>query len=163
MTAAAPAAEGPGFLRSLERGENGALALVPDSARDDASAEGQARRPRLRTLALTAVLLVVTAFSVARFLEEREGAVRILPADEIQQLSPFLLSGYRSDEGRGDVFVGSIDEHWWDQLEPTERAALATLLAERLGVRELQLFDRTRSLRARWVSGELTFPSDRSS
>jgi hypothetical protein len=162
-TAAAPTAEAPGFLRSLDRGNEKAPARLPKSPGDDASASGQTRPPRLRALALAAVLLAVTASAGVRLLESQEGAARVLPVEEIRQLSPYLLSGYRSDEGRGDVFIGNIDERWWDDLEATERAALASLLAERLGVRELQLFDRTRSLRARWVSGEITFPGEHSS
>jgi hypothetical protein len=157
--ASAPAAaEGPGFLRSMERPPR-----EPGRAREAAPAPKSTRAISLRTAALTVLLLVLCGYTTLQFLAAREGAVRVLPAAEVAQLSPFLLSGYRSDEGRGDVFIGSVDENWWEALEPSERATLATDLAERLRVRELQLFDRTHSLRARWVSGELTLPGGQES
>jgi hypothetical protein len=163
VAAPAPAAEAPSFLRSLNREPNETPTRAPIAASTDTTDIERARPQRLRALALVAVLLVVSGFAVMRYLEMQDGTVRVLPVDEIHQLSPFLLSGYRSDEGRGGVFVGRVDVLRWNDLEPFERAALASLLAERLGVRELQLFDQTRSLRARWVSGDVTLLSENNS
>lgn len=123
------------------------------------------RLPRLRFAVLTLVLLALGGYTLSDHLVEREQAFRSFSDEQLRGFSPLLVSAYRSEGGRGGLYVGTLDERKWDALGPREKQEMASDMGWALagyGVREMLLYDGTRSLRARWVAGELTLPSERS-
>jgi hypothetical protein len=68
---------------------------------------------------------------------------------ELEQLSPYLSHGKRSDAGAGTAFVGTLEDAW-SALEPARQQdaadALVAALRER-GVREIMVYDDEQRLR----------------
>jgi hypothetical protein len=68
---------------------------------------------------------------------------------ELEQLSPYLSHGKRSDAGAGTAFVGTLEDAW-SALEPGRQQvaadALVAALRER-GVREIMVYDDEQHLR----------------
>jgi len=63
--------------------------------------------------------------------------------DQLDQVSPFLSHGARSENGRGPAFVGEIRDGW-SALQASERTAVAADLVETLresGVRDVMIYD----------------------
>jgi hypothetical protein len=63
--------------------------------------------------------------------------------DQLDQVSPYLSHGARSEKGRGPAFVGEIRDSW-SALEAAGQIPVATDLVERLrenGVRDVMIYD----------------------
>ena len=95
------------------------------------------------------------------------GAVHLLPQDprraavlseaELEKISPWLGSAYRSRLGLGTVFFGTV-VNAWSTLDPEARALAAETIREELsnaGVQEVFLFDTRNLLLAHFVGEQL--------
>jgi hypothetical protein len=63
--------------------------------------------------------------------------------NQLDQLSPYLSRGARSENGQGPAFVGGIRDSWW-ALPASDRTLVATELVETLrdsGVRDVMIYD----------------------
>jgi hypothetical protein len=72
-----------------------------------------------------------------------------LGREPLEQLSPYLESGRRSDAGTGSSFVGRISDEW-SELDVAERTRVATSLTDALrqqGVRHIMIYDDDHQLR----------------
>ena len=63
--------------------------------------------------------------------------------DQLDQVSPYLSRGARSENGQGPAFVGGIRDGW-SALQESDRALVAADLVEALresGVRDVMIYD----------------------
>jgi hypothetical protein len=139
--------------------------LAPERSRDSSRAEASrivsealaasptAERSPLRDLPWKLIAALATgglfvALTVALAYTHFWDAGRVA-GGELAALSPYLLSGTRSDEGVGRAFVGTLDAQW-SRLESAEQTLEADHLVEvlrELGVREIMIYDGDRRLR----------------
>jgi hypothetical protein len=85
------------------------------------------------------------------------GDLRILKAEELSQLSPFLDSGYRHEVVGSVVFSGTLNAAW-DYLGTPERVTVAREIGERFearGVERVVLIDRLKRTQVRYADGAL--------
>jgi hypothetical protein len=87
-------------------------------------------------------------------------AVRTLNAGQLSEISPLLVSGYRSEGGQGLMFIGTLADGWQRMEEPARREAAKRMHAQlyQAGVFEVILFNRTRALQVHYVGELNTFP-----
>jgi hypothetical protein len=126
-----------------------------------AQASRTGRQPsRQRLFALAAALLLIGAGVGYSLLTRAPHTVRTLSAAQLSEISPLLLSGYRSEGGRGLMFIGTLAEGWQRLEEPARREAARRMHAQlyRDGVFEVILFNRTRALQVHYVGEMNTFP-----
>jgi len=105
------------------------------------------RRSFGRALRLVATsALVVLAARV--WLVTPSGTVRPFPDSELETVSPWLASGYRSGSGSGPIFVGILDPTWHALTSHARRAKAAEItdLLVSAGVRDILLYDSRRRL-----------------
>ena len=75
---------------------------------------------------------------------------------ELEQLSPFLSDGKRSERGTGTAFAGTLDDEW-SELEPAQQARAADALVAALrgrGLREIMVYDSDQRLRIQALGGQ---------
>ncbi len=111
----------------------------------------------MRRLLATVAVAALTALVGFRWLVPDPQAARVLSGEQLAAISTHLLSGYRSERGQGNVFIGTVGPGW-RQLEAEERRNAADEIQGGLvkaGVRDILLFDTSRALQARWVGGKL--------
>ena len=114
---------------------------------------------RLRIVALAAALMMGAA-GAYHLLAREPHAVRVFSAEQLANISPLLVSGFRSDGGRGLMFIGTLGDRWQRMEEPARREAAQRLHAQlhQAGVFEVILFNRTRALQVHYVGELNTFP-----
>ncbi len=155
-----PSAE-PGPAPAAQAGR----ALTGSSdVRDANRAEGRApqedrarERGRWRRWSLAAGLAAALAAAGFTYLPLDPRGVRTLSATQLSELSPLLVSGYRSHRGEGPLFIGTLSPRW-QRLKPAAQDEAGEAIRARLareGVREVMLFDDARSLQAHYL-GERT-------
>ena len=118
------------------------------------------RPSRQRIFALATVLLLLGAGAAYRLLEKDPHGVRVLSSAQLAEISPLLVSAYRSENGRGRVFIGTLSDTW-QQMQTPARRETAERVRDRLstlGVSEVILFDGRRALQVHYVGGSNTFP-----
>jgi len=83
-----------------------------------------------------------------------------LSADQLADISSLLVSGYRSEWGKGLMFIGTLADNWQRMEEPARRKAAKRMHAQlyQAGVFEMILFNRTRALQVPYVGEMNTFP-----
>jgi hypothetical protein len=126
-----------------------------------APAPRSARQPsRQRVSALAATLLLVGAGVGYHLLAPDPHAVRTLNEKQLSEVSPLLVSGYRSEGGQGLMFIGTLADNWQRMEEPARRKAAKRMHAQLYqdGVFEVILFNRTRALQVHYVGELNTFP-----
>jgi hypothetical protein len=83
--------------------------------------------------------------------------VAVLSSNELARVSPFLDTGYRSEQEDGSVFVGRLHPTW-DYLEPHQRLLVAREIGQAFqqrGVAGVVLEDRWKRVQARYRDGRL--------
>ena len=78
----------------------------------------------------------------------------------LQELSPYLESGYRSHYGAGPLFIGTVSEFWAD-IPLDQQVSRGQAIGDRLlkhGVKEVMLFDAERRMRVHYKRGDLYHP-----
>jgi hypothetical protein len=119
------------------------------------------RQPsRQRTFAVAAALLLVGAGAGYPLFWKDPHAVRTLSEKQLLEVSPLLVSGYRSEGGQGLMFIGTLADNWQRMEEPARRKAAKRMHAHlyEAGVFEMILFNRTRALQVHYVGEMNTFP-----
>ncbi|MEE8509376.1 MAG: hypothetical protein V3T07_09950, partial [Myxococcota bacterium] len=80
--------------------------------------------------------------------------------ERLAGISPILVSGYRSQGGRGELFIGTLGDDWDQMKEPARREISARVwngLIE-MGVFEIILFDRMHKLQVHYVGDFNKYP-----
>ena len=115
---------------------------------------------RSRIAALAAALLVLVAAGAYQLLAKDPHAVRVLSEARLRDISPLLVSGYRSEGGQGLMFIGTFADEWQRLTEPARRKVASRVQAHLYenGVFEIILFDRKRVLQVHYVGELNTFP-----
>jgi hypothetical protein len=104
----------------------------------------------LATLGFAVALLALTVL-----LWPTDGAIRILSSNDLSRISPYLQSGYSSEEGGFSQFVGTLN-HAWDRLETEDRRAEATSIGStfrKTGIGSVVLIDRYQRMQVRYRDG----------
>jgi hypothetical protein len=154
--AARPAGEAArAFTPRARRAEKSPAAPERRAARQPRTGR---RASRQRVLALAAALLLV-GVGTHLFWKDPH-AVRTLNAGQLSEISPLLVSGYRSEGGQGLMFIGTLADGWQRMEEPARREAAKRMHAQltQAGVFEVILFNRTRALQVHYVGELNTFP-----
>jgi hypothetical protein len=108
-----------------------------------------------RTVALSAVGLMVLSIGVVQLMPAGPRATRDLSERALRNLSPYLTGGYRDYAKNGSIFVARTNEKF-DGLGPYERRAAIEKALQRLlgqGVAEMMIFDDDGVLQAHYKSG----------
>lgn len=108
-----------------------------------------------------ASLMLASVLLMANFVTQRPTTVETLRGPTLSRTSPFLVSAYRNDEGRGRILIGRLDEDY-DALAPERRLAVARDLVERLatdGVGEIMLYGPKSRLLVHSIDGQLRRPT----
>ena len=103
-----------------------------------------------------AALIALVAVMVGAGLGRPDRDLETWNREQLATVSPHLLHGARSDEGRGTAFVGTIDEAWLD-LPPRERGESAEDLVMRLrnlGLRQIMIYDEDDVLRIQAIGSQ---------
>ncbi len=104
-----------------------------------------------------AAAFLVLWFVLLAFLLWPGGGVDSLSKQELSEISQYLESGHRSDEGGATRFVGMLNPGW-DHLSTEQRRADALHIGERfeeLGVNGVVLLDRFQRLQVSYSGGRL--------
>jgi hypothetical protein len=138
-----------------------------DTARRADPREREDRRPRAarrlpprRLRVLVALLLLLVGGVAYRSISRDPREVRTLSSRELAQISPLLVSGYRSERGQGLMFIGTLADGW-QRMDRTARQKAAEGMRDRLeraGVSEVILFNGERALQVHYVGGTNTYP-----
>lgn len=115
-------------------------------------------RPQAWKVAAAVVLIAAGAYQYLR--SNDPNAVRLLSQEQLAGISPVLVSGYRSQGGRGELFIGTLDDDWQQMKEPARRELSARIwngLIE-MGVFEIILFDRMHKLQVHYVGDFNKYP-----
>lgn len=117
-----------------------------------------ARGPARRAVAFAAVLgLALLAFS---WIHGEPSEVATLRANELSRTSPYLVSAYRSDQGRGGLLIGRVDPAY-ARLLPRDRIEALDQMALQFrdqGVREAMLYDSRGGLQIHYADGRIRRP-----
>jgi len=102
---------------------------------------GRARFP-LRTVASSVALVAMLCLAAFVWFGGDGGDVRVMTAQELQDLSPRLRTGYRDRDGTGPLFIGTLGPAW-NALDAREREADAERIVghlRRRGVKEVLVY-----------------------
>jgi hypothetical protein len=97
----------------------------------------------------------VALLALAALMWPTGGAIRILSSDDLARISPYLHSGYSSEEDGLSQFVGTLNPDW-DGLETEDRRAEAGSIGEAFretGIGSVVLIDRYRRMQVRYRDG----------
>jgi hypothetical protein len=84
----------------------------------------------------------------------------VFSARDLLEISPLLESGYRTEDGKGPLFMGAFGGGWND-MDDSERKRLAGHVREklaRIGVREVMLYDERKALQVHYVGERNEYP-----
>ncbi len=115
------------------------------------------KRPANYVALLLVVLVTSLVFRVATV---RPRPIQILSQQELEQISPYIASGYRGKSGASPLFIGTVKREWSDLTVENERVEGAKLASELefAGVTDVMLFDASRKLRFHYSAGTIRLP-----
>jgi hypothetical protein len=111
------------------------------------------RIPAIAVLALAIVGGIVAGLNGGD--ETRDGAQ--YSNTQLMAISPFLTSGYRSDDGRGNSFTGNVNAAW-ARLSSTEQRENASRIGAHFakqGITSVKFYDIDRTLRFHFEHGSI--------
>jgi hypothetical protein len=97
----------------------------------------------------------IALLALAVLLWPTAGEIRILSGDDLARISPYLHSGYSSEEDDRSQFVGTLNAGW-DRLGMEDRRAEAVSIGEAFaetGIGSVVLIDQYRRMQVRYRNG----------
>jgi hypothetical protein len=116
-----------------------------------------AKGVRLDATWLRALGLAIGLLAFALLLSPLRGDEGATALGDFSELSPYLQSGYRTDDGGSSRFVGTLSARW-DRLDTTERLSVASQIGDglrRQGIDAVVLLDRHDSVQVRYGDGKV--------
>jgi hypothetical protein len=121
------------------------------------SREAPAKSMRLDTMWLRTLGLAIGLLAFALLLSPLGGGVESPAAGDFSKVSPYLESGYRTDDGGSARFVGRLSAGW-ERLGTTDRLSVASQIGEGLrqrGIDGLVLLDQHDTVQVRFGDGKV--------
>ena len=160
--AAQPAPTGPAPMHDLKE----ALAKARQGERPPPRPKavslpevGDAARSNKRVQLMCVALVLMVAASAFNLVAANQ-VKGVYSANDLYALSPMLMSGYRTEDGKGPLFMGTMGPSW-DDLERPQRKEVASNLRDRLapdGIGEVMLYDQRRTLQVHYVGKRNQYP-----
>ena len=122
--------------------------------------EGHPGTTPSETAAAFAAVILAAIVGVYQLSKPGGSNVKIYSKEVLFGISPFLVSGYRSGNGVGSTFYGTLDKSW-KRYSEVDRIALGIDIAktlERRGVSELMFFDELHQIQFHYADGNLKHP-----
>ena len=111
-----------------------------------------------RALAISITCAVALAVGASFYFgDEKNAKVAFFSEQQLEEISPYIESGYRNGRGEGPAFVGTLRAQW-ETLSAAEREASGRAIEEALlaeGISEFMFFDERRQLMLRYAKGQL--------
>ena len=120
---------------------------------------GDAARSNKRVQLMCVALVLMVAASAFNLVAANQ-VKGVYSANDLYALSPMLMSGYRTEDGKGPLFMGTMGPSW-DDLERPQRKEVASNLRDRLapdGIGEVMLYDQRRTLQVHYVGKRNQYP-----
>lgn len=122
-----------------------------------ASREAPAKGIHLDSMWLRTLALAIGLLAFAMLLSPLRGGEETSAVGGFSEVSPYLESGYRSDDPGSSRFVGRLAAGW-ERLDTTERLSVAAQIGEGLreqGIDEVVLLDQHDSVQVRFRGGKV--------
>lgn len=119
--------------------------------------EAPAKSIRLDSAWLRTLGLAIGLLAFALLLSPLRGGEESPAAGDFSEVSPYLESGYRTDDGGSVRFVGRLSTGW-ERLDTTERLSVASRIGDglhRQGVEEVVLLDQHDTVQVRFGDGKV--------
>jgi len=116
-----------------------------------------AKSLRLDATWLRALGLAIGLLALALLLSPLQGGEGVPATGVFSEISPYLESGYRGDDGGHARFIGRLSARW-DRLNTIERLSVASRIGDGLrqrGVDEVLLLDQHDSVQVRYGDGKV--------
>jgi hypothetical protein len=121
------------------------------------SCEAPVKSIRLDSMWLRTLPLAIGLLAFALLLSPLRGGEESAATGDFSEVSPYLESGYRSDEGGSSRFVGRLAAGW-ARLDTTERLSVASQIGDglrRQGIDDVVLLDQRDSVQVRLGDGKV--------
>jgi len=121
------------------------------------SREVPAKGIRLDAIWLRTLGLAIGLLAFALLLSPLRGGEKSPATGDFSDVSPYLESGYRTDDAGSSRFVGRLTAGW-ERLDTTERLSVASQIGEAFrqqGIDDLVLLDQGDSVQVRFGNGKL--------
>ena len=132
-------------------------AFIPGQSVATPSREVPAKSIRLDAMWLRTLGLAIGLLAFALLLSPLRGTEESPAAGDFSEVSPYLESGYRTDDGGSARFVGRLSAGW-ERLDTTDRLSVASQIGEGLGQRgidDLVLLDQHDAVQVRFGDGKV--------
>jgi hypothetical protein len=121
------------------------------------SREAPVKSIRLDSMWLRTLALAIGLLAFALLLSPLRGGEESSATGDFSEISPYLESGYRTDDGGSGRFVGRLAAGW-GRLDTTERLSVASQIGEglsRRGIDDVVLLDQRDSVQVRFGDGKV--------
>jgi hypothetical protein len=119
--------------------------------------EAPARGVRLDATWLRALALAIGLLAFALLLSPLRGGEGSEAVGDFSEISPYLESGYRTDDGGSNRFIGRLSPSW-ERLDTTDRLSVASQIGDGLrreGVDDVVLLDQHDAVQVRLGDGKV--------
>jgi hypothetical protein len=127
-------------------------AVPPETAMAGTTTWRGVYQARLIQLGVIAIALAIAAFLAL----QPKGDMNRWSRDQLEGVSHHLASGGRDSAGKGQAFVGTINDDWLDLsfAKRTEAAVSLVVQLRELGVRQIMIYDRDDQLQIQAIGSQ---------